>query len=378
MMPAVVSQSVSVLLFVLLIVQLVSLEQTFLLPQQSYGVVKDVKTAAWESADTSMPTALFASNPLERDSLLFVGDVLLARNIESLMLRNGENYPFAGIDLASFSRSGYVIGNFESSVPEIHQPTATGELQFSVNEKILPSLRQAGFTHLSLANNHALDFGAKNFTYTTQALTKSDIITFGHPSKINNDSVVFLEAEEVIVALIGIHTLTHKPTAAALAEIFSYASARSDLQIAYVHWGTEYKKSNDQSQRNFAEALVAAGADLIIGHHPHVVQNVDLIGDVPVFYSLGNYIFDQYFSAETQEGLVLHLDLATEPMLYLLPVTSQASLSQPQLMNEQEHFSFLQKLATQSDPKLAEGIAQGILPLNSLVATSSKIAMMVR
>lgn len=378
MMSAVVSRSFPALLFVLLIVQLLSLEHAFLLPQQSYGVVNDVKTVAWESTDSSIPAASFASSPLERDSLLFVGDVLLARNIESLMLQNGENYPFTGIDLASFSQSGYVIGNFESSIPEIHQPTQTGELQFSVSEKFLPSLRQAGFTHLSLANNHALDFGVKNFTHTTQALTESDFVIFGHPSKINDDSVVFLEVGEAVVALIGIHTLTHQPTGAALAELFSYASIRSDLQIAYIHWGTEYKNDNDQSQRSFAEALVAAGADLIVGHHPHVVQNIDLIDSVPVFYSLGNYIFDQYFSAETQEGLMLHLDLATEPMLYLVPVTSQASLSQPQLMSEQEHFSFLRKLAIQSDPRLTESIVQGVLPLNSLVATSSKIAMMVR
>jgi poly-gamma-glutamate synthesis protein (capsule biosynthesis protein) len=143
-----------------------------------------------------------------------------------------------------------------------------------------------------------------------------------------------------------------------------------------VHWGEEYALRHNQSQAELATTFINQGADLIIGHHPHVVQGIDFINDTVVFYSLGNYIFDQYFSKDVQEGLILSMVNQTEPTILLTPVTSQHSISQPRVMQPKQHAQFLEKLARKSHPHLAPYISSGKLPLFSNLASSDKLVMM--
>lgn len=374
------AQIFTLILSITLLVQLSTIEISFTIPNHSYGSAAFVAVA--DELDTPTPSAnsdvMLVARRDESNSLIFVGDVLLARNVEILSQRYGATYPFDGLKFSTIAPASYIIGNFESAVPILHQPTASGSLRFSVDATFLPYLRQAGFTHLSLANNHSFDYGKHNFLHTKEALLAHDLVPMGHPKQINKESISFLTVNHKVVALLTIHTLVQMPTISEIETIVSYASKRSDMQIAYVHWGTEYELMNDASQRDLAEVLVKAGVDLIVGHHPHVVQNVDVIDGVPVFYSLGNYIFDQYFSLETQEGLVLQLDVSDDPILYLHPVTSEASLSQPRAMTAAHHVRFLHSLASRSGSEIAPSIRRGFLPMDSLVASSSKIAMIVR
>ena len=116
---------------------------------------------------------------------------------------------------------------------------------------------------------------------------------------------------------------------------------------------------------------------MIVGHHPHVVQGVDFIEGVPVFYSLGNYVFDQYFSKDVQEGLVISVNNLDEAMeISLLPVTSKTTLSQPQPMKPKDHADFLKKLARKSHPDLEDFITRGLISTDVKIATSSKVAIM--
>jgi poly-gamma-glutamate synthesis protein (capsule biosynthesis protein) len=107
------------------------------------------------------------------------------------------------------------------------------------------------------------------------------------------------------------------------------------------------------------------------------VQDIDVIDGVIVFYSLGNYIFDQYFSTDVKQGLVLVLSLDETPKAMLVPVTSEQTLSQPTLMGPQLHSQFLAQLAQRSDSALSKQITQGIIHLMPKVATSTKVAMMI-
>ncbi len=374
------TQIFTFILSVTLLVQLSTIEISFTIPNHSYGSAVFVAVA--DELDAPTPSAnsdaMLAVGREESNSLIFVGDVLLARNVEILSQRYGATYPFKGLKFSTIAPASYIIGNFESAVPLVHEPTAAGSLRFSVDASFLPYLRQAGFTHLSLANNHSFDYGKQNFLHTKETLLVHDLAPMGHPEQISKESISFLTVNHKVVALLTIHTLAQMPTVSEVEAMVSYASKRSDMQITYVHWGTEYELVNDTSQRDLAEVLVKAGVDLIVGHHPHVVQNVDVIDGVPVFYSLGNYIFDQYFSLETQEGLVLQLDVSDDPILYLHPVTSEASLSQPRAMTATHHVRFLHSLASRSGTEIAPSIRRGFLPMDSLVASSSKIAMIVR
>lgn len=349
---------------------------TFHIKQTNYGITAEKTVLSFHSPIKQIETARFAFAQRQPDAIVFVGDVLLARNVEMLMKQKGRLYPFSGFDLRSLQRDALVVGNFESAIPVSHRPTKSGEMNFSVDSQHLSSLIDAGFTHVSVANNHTYDYGKAGFWNTISSINDTGLIAFGNPKLLSDDSVTYLDTIGGVVALIGAYGLEEIPNQQQLEEVFDKAKKKSDLQIVYVHWGTEYMDTNDVSQRKIAESFVKAGADLIVGHHPHVVQNIEIIQGVPVFYSVGNYIFDQYLSTETEQGLVLTLQFDQEPIILLTPVSSLGSPSQPHEMVSTERAIFLSQLAAKSGEGLKHAIEQGIIPLNSLVASSSKIAMM--
>ena len=303
-------------------------------------------------------------------TIVFVGDVLLARDVEQHQRRFGINYPFARI---SFPPSSYLIGNFESAIPPVHQSTPHFQMRFSTPTSSVEALRVAGFTHVSLANNHSLDFGVGGYTNTASTLREAGVIPFGYSMATATQPFVLLSTTHGTVAVLGWQTVTQSWSEAAAASAMAAAARVSDWQVAFMHWGPEYHATPSTVQQSQAAALVQQGADLIIGHHPHVVQGVDVINGVPVVYSLGNFVFDQYFSAAVQHGLVVTLDM-TVPELRLTGVTSADSRTQPRYHTAEESLHFLESLAAKSSPALRADIVRGHIPLHWQVASSSKIA----
>lgn len=340
-----------------------------------YGYIDTKDVLVYEAIRTQSVPAKFTSGETAYESLIFVGDVLLARNIESLMKRFGNSYPFQGINFNEYAALPAVIGNFESSIPKKHRFTDVNMMQFSVHEVYLSAFREAGFTHLSLANNHALDFGTANFRHTNDILSAKDFDVFGHPTQLSTESFSVIEVSGQEFAIMGLHVLYAYPDVHQIKELFTAANKVSDHQVVFIHWGEEYESMQNQAQRQFAEILIEAGADLIIGHHPHVVQGVEIIHDTPVFYSLGNFIFDQYFSEQVQTGLMLLVDFAIVPTIYLLPVESMTNTSQPRILAAGPHQKFLADLSQYSDLEAQSFIKQGSIPWLKIVASSSKIAM---
>jgi gamma-polyglutamate biosynthesis protein CapA len=126
--------------------------------------------------------------------------------------------------------------------------------------------------------------------------------------------------------------------------------------IVFMHWGNEYKTINSLSQQKLGHALIDAGVDLIIGSHPHVVQNIEQYKNKLIFYSLGNFIFDQYFSKNVQQGLAIGLEISADKITYnLYPL--QSKVSQMSLMTEIG--DFLANLAKGSSPDLKDSIEAG-------------------
>ncbi len=308
-------------------------------------------------------------------TVYFTGDIMLARHVESLMLREGSDYPYRNLQWLTESPA-YIIGNFESALPATHVKTPTGAFRFSTNVVHIPALRAAGFTHLSLANNHALDYGEHDLERARAVLASSSLVTFGHPTKVGASSLTYLDVGGETVAILALHTLYTAPKETELAEVLAEARDKSQYQIVYVHWGVEYEHRPSESQRNLAKLLIKEGVDLIVGHHPHVIQAVEQINGVPVFYSLGNFIFDQYFSKAVQDGLVLKLEMThTSRDLSLLPVTYRSSQAQPRLMTETEQEKTLEMLAAISSEELREGLLAGKLTLPLPLATLTETAI---
>jgi len=131
-----------------------------------------------------------------------------------------------------------------------------------------------------------------------------------------------------------------------------------------------------KADREFARSLIDSGVDLILGHHPHIVQNIEEINGVPVVYSLGNFIFDQYFSSSVRDGLMVGVTIEDDVELELIPVTSRHSLAQTQLMNDEEKKVFLNNLSDNSVISLKEDIRSGRIVITNKLATSTKTAIM--
>jgi poly-gamma-glutamate synthesis protein (capsule biosynthesis protein) len=349
-------------------------------PKIGYGQIEKYVLTNNESTMTRPPVTfsvadLSAAQRAQYDSLVFVGDVLLARNVEFLMRTKEPLYPFLGIDFSTLAIRPAVIGNFEAAIPIEHEPTLIGQLDFSVDARLIPFLTNTGFTHFSLGNNHSYDFGATGYQNTIATLEAANFTVFGNFQELDISSVELLEWDGRTVALIGLNTTTTFDQTA-LSRLFRTVNNQSDFQIVYVHWGEEYALRHNSTQRALAEMLITAGADLIVGHHPHVVQGIDLINNVLVFYSLGNYIFDQYFSRDVQEGLILTLSSDAQASVTLTPVSSQQSLSQPRVSQPEDHAEFLEQLARKSHPDLSAAIKRGHVMLPNDLASSHKVVMM--
>lgn len=291
---------------------------------------------------------------------IFVGDVMLARDIESLLAQD-TRYPFSYIESAL--EADFVFGNFEAAIPLVHTPTPDLTFSFSVDQSYVSRLSSAGFTHLSLANNHALDAGLAGFENSKVALGAHGLVPYGSPLGVSKESVTYVTnfAGE-IEAHVALNAIGVSLSGDEIQALFETLNEESDTQIVFVHWGNEYKLSHGAAQRELAELLVEAGADLIIGHHPHVVQDIGLVNGVLVFYSLGNFVFDQYFSEAVQTGLIVSRVASEEGVAYTLtPVSSIASRGMPRVMAPYEKGIFLKALATRSDPRLAEEIVAGVI-----------------
>jgi poly-gamma-glutamate synthesis protein (capsule biosynthesis protein) len=130
--------------------------------------------------------------------------------------------------------------------------------------------------------------------------------------------------------------------------------------IVTFHWGEEYQSKSSLLQRELAHSVIDSGADLIVGSHPHVVQEIENYQGKLIFYSLGNFIFDQSFSKETQQGFALGVELYEQENIFRL-FPFQINLSQPFLIEKEEAEEFLYTLAEKSDPSLSKDIKSGII-----------------
>jgi poly-gamma-glutamate synthesis protein (capsule biosynthesis protein) len=176
---------------------------------------------------------------------------------------------------------------------------------FCGDQRWTAGLTSAGIDIVNLANNHSYNYGSAGLTATVEALTASNLkpIGLGQPAIITVNGTSF--------AFLGFNAIggSRPPIAAAVtSDITSQVSAAqqlADVVVVQFHWGQEYKSTPSPDQRRLAHLAIDSGADLVLGHHPHWVQPVEIYAGVPIIYSLGNFVFDQYWSEATRQGLVV-------------------------------------------------------------------------
>lgn len=255
-------------------------------------------------------------------TLVFVGDIMLSRNIGKRM-ENFEDweYPFRRVK-KYLSEADFTFANLESPISD--KGNNQGSIwSFRADPRTIIGLQAAGVDVVSLANNHIWDWGKEALIDTVNRLEEAGIATLGAGKdkktanagkvfKINGTRVGFLAYTDLYPG--GLAATEENPGVSVWSrdQILSdikRLKAESDLLFVSWHSGTEYEKNPDTQQKETYKWLVESGVDLVVGHHPHVIQPVEEYGGGWIVYSLGNFIFDQYFSKETMEGMVLEVSI---------------------------------------------------------------------
>jgi poly-gamma-glutamate synthesis protein (capsule biosynthesis protein) len=275
--------------------------------------------------------------------LTIVGDIMLDRNVWGKIQQSGAQYPFEKI--TDRLTGDVVLGNLEGPFTSSTQHAVTGgSLLFTFDESLAPSLRTAGFTTLLLGNNHTLNHGQSGLDNTRALLTKNGLEYYGDPKNRAGYTLTKTLGDEQ-VTFIGYDNLDG--TIDTVLTDVRAAHSKGEYVIVTPHWGAEYQLGIQPRLQQQAHQLIDAGADMILGGHPHVVEPFEIYQDKLIAYSLGNFIFDQYFSYDTQEQLLLNLSFEPSTIrVTLVPLTSIKS--QPQLASTVAKEKLLTRLAKDS------------------------------
>ncbi len=234
---------------------------------------------------------------------MFAGDILLGREVAREVRLRGGASPWRAM-AGRLSGADFVFGNFEGTVGDPHDCPKGGGPCLVVEPGMLPLLKQAGFSALGVANNHSADLGAAGRARTRAALAGAGLAVLGSeesPGFVRwGDDTVALLSLTLVAGRDGLADTVPSPE---VARRLRLARTLADWVVVSVHWGAELADWVGPKQRAQAEWLVERGADLIVGHHPHVVQAPECVRGRPVFFSLGNHVFDQKYPA-TKQGLI--------------------------------------------------------------------------
>ena len=332
------------------------------------GLLVCAALTVWLVAPTSLSWlsiqfGQFRDQPDEPVSrVLFAGDVLLGRAVERYFKTYPTETSLQHLNELIATYDQFVI-NFEAAIPNVHVPTPDFGFQFSVATATV-ARHIPGGTWASLANNHSFDFGDAGYRNTRTALETAEVVPFGHPQQRTQDELT-LEGESDMVHVLAFNDVgVTLDLDVASTQIDSLKATQNSIVVVYIHWGDEYVAYPNDRQRAIAQALAVAGADLIVGHHPHVVQSIERVDGTLVLYSLGNTVFDQYFSREVQEGLLAGVQYDERGWsVALYPISSLTSRHRPQLLDGEERAAALQTLADISPPELRAEIEAGRIVL---------------
>ncbi|MBR1389509.1 MAG: CapA family protein, partial [Prevotella sp.] len=240
-------------------------------------------------------------------SIVFTGDILLDRGVRRVINQHGVDHLFSdGID-SVFRSAQLVVGNLECPATKIDAPVFKHFI-FRGEPEWLDTLRQHGITHLNLANNHSIDQGREGLLDTRRNIIAAGMVPMGAGENMQQASEPVLLASEprnvwfvpsLRLALENYAYLPDKPCVSQepmdslIRRVYRLREADSTaVIIVSLHWGGEHTLKPVPRQRLEAHQLILAGADALICHHTHTLQTIETFMGKPIYYSIGNFIFD--------------------------------------------------------------------------------------
>ena len=312
---------------------------------------------------TPAPVNSVAVVPQKDDvTLMAVGDVMLARFVEK-KIRTSKDYTYPFVNVKDIlSTADITFANLETLFFP-GSTTPTGSYTFRADKESIAGLTAAGFDVLSLANNHTMNYRVPGLQTTLEALMGAGIKGVGAGQNIAEaNTPVYVTVKGRKIAFLAYNDATIAPRrhgeatedTAGIAKLDveqmkkSVAEAKAngaDFIVVSMHAGIEYRKAPSLVQKEFAHAAIDAGASVVIGHHPHIVQEVERYGKGIIMYSLGNFVFDQLFSEDVKTGLFARITLKGDGTVgaEFSPVSNEKTL-QPRILEGQIRVDLLGKL----------------------------------
>ncbi len=289
-------------------------------------------------SSATIPTASTVTVAVEIE-MSAVGDIRLDGPVADVARRGGDAAPTSAVK--ELLAADIVMGNLETPITTRGVKTVK-TWNFRAPARLLKILKSAGFTVLNIANNHVWDYGEQGFRDTLSALTKGRwTFVGGGRDRSEAEMVRIIKVRGVAVGVLGL-TSTHpeqgwagpsKPGVAysdynRIAEIVHQARSRCDVLIVNFHGGTELADLPNEIQTAVAHSVISSGADIFIGHHPHVLQPVELYNGKPILYSLGNFLFVSP-SPLTQATAIVRIRLAKGGIRRITFIPIDTNFGQP-------------------------------------------------
>jgi poly-gamma-glutamate capsule biosynthesis protein CapA/YwtB (metallophosphatase superfamily) len=345
------------------------------------GAVATGLVRGWNAAVRDAPTAEVDTSD-GRLTVLWLGDTMLGDAAQDSLEAYGYDWPLERLETAL--EADFIIANAEAPITALTEPWDPSQhWHYNAQPEAAHALSRAGIGALGLANNHAMDRGPEGLRETRETAREAGMLTFGAGMNESEAELPLLVKSPVgtvaVVALgkyYGRTKMAGRDQAGTVA--LSLASIRrgyrlakqagADWVVGYVHWGAAYSEVNED-QRRYARMFAEAGYDLVVGHHPHVAQSLEVVGGMPVAYSLGNFVFGApgRFGAFAHPGtgLMLASHFSAEGLQRITLrciVTDNRDVGyQPRPCTEEETHAFLPQL----HPQLVLRGDSAVLPVHA-------------
>lgn len=317
-------------------------------------------------------------------SLAFVGDIMLAGNIEPLITQFGPEYPFL-TTTSILQKADIAFCNLENPLTNASESCLDKEFLFKAKPHVIKGLVSAGFDVVSLANNHIMDYGDEGLLETLQILDKNQIKPVGAGMnlsqarqratfKVKDRKITFLAYSNTFP--ITFYATKDSPGTAPgylqyLQKDIEKAKGDADIIIVSFHWSSELLDQPKDYQIDLAHKAIDFGATIVVGHHPHVLQGIEIYRKGLIMYSLGNFVFGSY-SKKVKESIILICEFKENRLNHTeiipLSVNNLEVEFQPQILKDKEALkviNHLRRLSSSFETKISFKKNRGIISLSS-------------
>jgi poly-gamma-glutamate capsule biosynthesis protein CapA/YwtB (metallophosphatase superfamily) len=289
-------------------------------------------------------------------TILFAGDLMPDRGTRELIEVHEMDFLFENV-CNTFRNADFTVANLECVACDTTCKPVDKKFTFRANPEWLSSLKRNGITHVMLANNHSCDFGEKGVKQTISNLNKCAIMPIGFsPNKNATSEPVLIKKGENVVAVFSscllkqnCKSISSESVSGLSERIKAFKSTHPTFFIIVcLHWGVEMKLKPTTEQTLQAHQLIQAGAGAIIGHHPHVVQTIEVYRGNYIFYSLGNFVFDSHHSPGNR-GILTKLTISNGNIASISVIPYLIVKSKPIIMKEEDSDKFRKELNSISE-----------------------------